>query len=218
MPDKLTATTIHTLLHAAKPAMCSTDWSEMEGDDCMRTCPQCSTAAFHADRMEPEVFCSEARKLKPLLAPLRAYRRSDGTYTFSDKNCSPKGMLVPQKSDLRAVMITNWWADRYLRYNKYLGYYGLALGLLCVATCLINAGIASACYAIAAFFVYGTICAIGGNLLFAACIVINLLTPGFVWPIRKYGGPFLLGASMLLTGVFISVPIVWIAGMWHSHF
>ena len=57
---------------------------------------------------------------------------ADGTYTFSDKNCSPRGMLVPQRPDLSGVMITNWWADRYVRYNKYLGGYGLVLGVICV--------------------------------------------------------------------------------------
>jgi hypothetical protein len=202
--DELTSK-MHSMLHKAPVALCATDWSEMTGDDVARKCPDCGGMAFAVTQMDPAAFFSEAAKYESVSGRIRAFRRLDGTYTFAELNCSPKKLLAPLKSDLRGVRICNWWSDRVGRYNKYLSLYGLAVGGAATVMFLVAS---PSWIAVICFLSVGLVSAFAANVLFAACMIANLIVPGFLASVRKNSGPVLLMGSMAAMGGVMTIPLI----------
>jgi hypothetical protein len=194
--------TRHSILHSGRPAMCCVNWDEMEGGDVSRVCPQCGATAYRVETMDDSALVRVARYHRADFANIIAFRKTDGTYVFTSKNCSPKSFLAPQR-DLGGVMITNWWYDRYSRYNWYLLWFGLVVGSITTIICSIRTGIPQP----AAFFFYAIVCALFGNLLFGIAILANVVIPKAIAPVRRYAGPALLVTSIAATVLFICWPI-----------
>ena len=201
----------HAILHSAGIAMCCLDWDELEGNDFRRVCPQCDATVFRIQAMDDAALVEAARKHHLEYQKLRAFRKLDGTYTFTTNNCSPKGFLTPLKSDFRSFIITNWWTDRYKRYLRYLTILGFAVGLPLTAVIATFTGLASALFY---FGFYAVFCALAANLFFGISIVANSLVPGMLGPCRRFAGPVLLVGSMVLIALMILVPALRLVAMY----
>jgi hypothetical protein len=194
--------TRHAILHSSRPAMCCMGWDELEGDDVSRVCPQCGATAYRVESMTEAEFVEAARHHRADFLNTIAFRKIDGTYVFTTKNCSPKQFLASQK-DLRGSMIANWWYDRFSRYNWYLLLFGLLMGTITTAITATSAGQ----QVLIAFIAYALACATVGNLLFGIAILINIMIPKAIAPARRYAGPILLVASLAGTAIVICWPL-----------
>jgi len=176
----------------------------MQGDDICRVCPDCGAKAFRVEKMDDAALLDASQLYQATSRKVVSFRKHDGTYVFTSKNCSPKHFLAPQR-DLHAFMLMNWWGDRIGRFNKYLLWFGLFVGTISTAiVAMTGAGV----FALMIFFCYALVCGMVANFIFGLAIIANVMIPQWLGPVRRYASPTLLVISTIISAIFICLPLI----------